>query len=646
MWGSLWLGLLLAIGPAQAIAQDHITARGYFEDTSRQQTIESVRDASFSDFDGVLSQGYGASALWVRLQINPAVSRAAPDDTLYLRIRPAYLDDLQIYDPYRPYVQATADKGPQASDSGPVRPILVGDRHALDSQAEPATAFVVPLVAGPEARDVYIRLVSTSTRLAHFEVLTGTELRRDTSRIDQLSALYLTIIGIFLVWGIVQALTRPSVLLVTFVVFQACTLLFSLGMLGYVRFYLSGYLSSPWIDFSTSLPAVTATGAVMFFCVQLLKEISYFAWYRTIEKAILLSYTVLIAAMFFGAVRPVLTLNMLMVLIVPISLLVFSLLISKAHTQLHTRQSTEARLPRYVVVGFFAVSCFFTLMTALPALGILPGAEISLYIVLFYSLTSGCLMVSVLYYRGLILLRGQTALAAEAGNQKLRAEQERKSRLERERLLAMLGHELKTPLATVRMLLMDREIPEKTAQRIQSSITDMAQVVERTVQTSQVEDGAIEARMADCEIVTLLSEVVNTLSDRARLEIVRAEGLALKTRTDPYLLQVILRNLLDNALKYSAPDTPVRIVIDSVNAANRWSITVSNRPGHAGWPDRQRVFEKYYRSPTASHRSGSGLGLYMIQGLAKTLGGRVVYEPDAQWVRFRLEVTHSPMKES
>jgi K+-sensing histidine kinase KdpD len=166
------------------------------------------------------------------------------------------------------------------------------------------------------------------------------------------------------------------------------------------------------------------------------------------------------------------------------------------------------------------------------------------------------------------------------------------------------------------------------------------------VQTSQVEDGAIEVHMANCEVVTLVGDLLKTTPGHGRLELVHAEGATLGTRTDPYLLQVILRNLLDNALKYSAADAPVRIVIDSVNAANKWNITVSNRPGHAGWPDRQKVFEKYYRSPTASHRSGSGLGLYMIQGLARTLGGRLVYEPDAQWVRFRLEVTHSPMKES
>jgi len=625
----VWAALALFV-TLPARAQDHIVSRAFFEDRSSLKTIESIRDASFVPFTGVLSQGYGAAPVWIRLRIDPSLSGASAETPLYLRIRPAYLDDLQIYDPLIGF------------DS----PMLTGDRVPLAKNSEPATTFVVRLSAGSSARDIFVRLASTSTRLAHFEVLTGNELRRDTSRLDHLGAIYLTIIGVFLLWGLVQVLSRPNVLLVTFVVFQACTFVFSLGMLGYVRFYLSDQLSSAWIDFSTSLPAVAATGAVMFFCVQLLKEISDYAWYRKAEQLILISYAGLMLLMLFGIVRPILAVNMAMVLIVPITVLALSLLVPQAVVRPQGNDAPQAQLPRFVVVGFFAISCLFTLMTALPALGLLPGAEISLYIVLFYALTSGMLMVSVLYYRGLILLRRQTALASEAGNQRLRAEQERKSRLERERLLAMLGHELKTPLATMRMLLMDREIPEKTAERIQSSVTDMAHVVERTVQTSQVEDGAIEVHMANCEVVTLVDDLRKTILGYGRIELVHAEGQSLKTRTDPYLLQVILRNLLDNALKYSAADAPVRIIIDPVNAANKWSITVSNRPGHAGWPDRQKVFEKYYRSPTASHRSGSGLGLYMIQGLAKTLGGRVVYEPDAQWVRFRLEVIHSPMKES
>jgi signal transduction histidine kinase len=519
-----------------------------------------------------------------------------------------------------------------------------GDRVSLSVNDEPSSTFVIPLQAGAEPRIIYVRLSSTSTRLAHFEVLSGPDLRREGSRLDHLGALYLTIIGVFLLWGLVQLGYKPNILLLTFVVYQAATLLFSLGMLGYARLYLSDILSPEWIDHTTSVPAVAATGAVMFFCIQLLREISDRPWYSTAEKMVVIVYATFLSVMLLGLKRPILQLNMIIILVVPIVFLVLSWVAQPARGVIaKLSEPPEARLPKPVVIVFFAVSCFFTLMTALPALGLLPGVEISLYIVLFYALTSGSLMVSVLYYRGIIILRRQTALAAEAGEQRLRAEQERKNRLERERLLAMLGHELKTPLATMRMLLMDREIPGKAAERLQSSVTDMAHVVERTVQTSQVEDDAIEVRISGCDLQYLVAEVLKTLPGGEKITFVREDNVApLRTQTDGFLVQVILRNLLDNGLKYSAADSPILVMINPVNEGNRWSISVSNRPGHAGWPDRTRVFDKYYRSPTASHRSGSGLGLYMIQGIAKTLGGRIVYEPDATWVRFRLEFPYIP----
>ena len=80
--------------------------------------------------------------------------------------------------------------------------------------------------------------------------------------------------------------------------------------------------------------------------------------------------------------------------------------------------------------------------------------------------------------------------------------------------------------------------------------------------------------------------------------------------------------------------------------ANRtsWRLTVSNSPGRAGWPDPSRVFEKYYRNPAANYRSGTGLGLFLIQSLAERLGFRVEYQPNEHSIVFHLVIpaTTSP----
>ncbi len=63
---------------------------------------------------------------------------------------------------------------------------------------------------------------------------------------------------------------------------------------------------------------------------------------------------------------------------------------------------------------------------------------------------------------------------------------------------------------------------------------------------------------------------------------------------------------------------------------------ISNPPGRAGWPDASRLFEKYYRSPAATYRSGTGLGLYLVKALATRLGYDLTYCPSSEAIVFKL----------
>ena len=65
-------------------------------------------------------------------------------------------------------------------------------------------------------------------------------------------------------------------------------------------------------------------------------------------------------------------------------------------------------------------------------------------------------------------------------------------------------------------------------------------------------------------------------------------------------------------------------------------IWFENKEGPAGLPDSAHVFERYYRSKRAMSQIGSGLGLYLMQGLVRNLGGSISYEPKEGRARFRL----------
>jgi signal transduction histidine kinase len=107
---------------------------------------------------------------------------------------------------------------------------------------------------------------------------------------------------------------------------------------------------------------------------------------------------------------------------------------------------------------------------------------------------------------------------------------------------------------------------------------------------------------------------------------------------DLQCLGIVVNNLLENAFKYSGTTQEVRISLNAATHADGRSgclLSVSNRPT-LGWPDRAKVFTKYYRSSRAQRISGSGLGLYLSHNLAALMQGDLRYEPDHEWVRFNL----------
>ena len=69
------------------------------------------------------------------------------------------------------------------------------------------------------------------------------------------------------------------------------------------------------------------------------------------------------------------------------------------------------------------------------------------------------------------------------------------------------------------------------------------------------------------------------------------------------------------------------------NAAHSW-----NRIGAAGVPDTTKLFSKYYRSPGARSKSGSGLGLYLTRSISQLLGAQLSYQVERDQVEFSLWV--------
>jgi PAS domain S-box-containing protein len=219
---------------------------------------------------------------------------------------------------------------------------------------------------------------------------------------------------------------------------------------------------------------------------------------------------------------------------------------------------------------------------------------------------------------------------------KQRALQLHQQRLEQSQFLAMLTHELKTPLSLIQLVLGSQVPGPELIAYAKRAAQDMNDVIERCLQSEQLSDGQLATQSTAVNLREEYYQLQQSCAHPARLHLTMQSEVIINT--DAKLLRIVLANLIDNALKYSPPDSAVDIIIaaDASQAVAGTIFTIQNLPGTAGWPDASKVFQKYYRSRRSHHQTGSGLGLYLGHSMAQMLCGELRYMPDEIFIRFTL----------
>lgn len=614
----LWLACAF-LGAAQAHAQDHITERAWTEDTTGQLQLHDIQQLPATTFEGVLSRGFGEGAIWVRLRIDPSVSSTPTrdPDRLVLRIRPVYLDDIQVFDPLAP--------GGKAG--------ITGDRVHPRAQAFDGLDFVLPIARGQAPRDIWLRLTSTSTRQISVQAVSTEDLQRRTQVQELVFALYIGVILIFMVWGVVYWVFSREAVIGAFAIKQASALVFALGSLGYTRVFWPAHWPALWLDTTTTLFSMLAVTAAIHFHVLLLREFEPPLWCLRLQQLLLALLPVKLLLLTAHETMWALRINMVEVLVAPLVFLVSVVLATGWRHAASERQ--RPILARPLAVGFYALLLFILVMAALPGLGLMKGGEVPLYVVQAHGLLTAFLILLMLQYRAYIQQKQQRETSLALERTQLQAQQERSIREEQEKLLAMLAHEIKTPLATMHMRL---DATAQGSREIRQAIRDMNAVIERCLQTAQLSDRQLQAHLSRVDLVDVVREAVSACGQSQRLRCTLPAQL--HVQTDAQLLLIVLNNLLENACKYAAPESPIDVRVSCMATpggdGQRACIEVLNLPGRSGWPEVGKLFDKYYRSPHARRQAGTGLGLYLVRNLMKVLGGGVDYLPDGQHIRFRV----------
>jgi len=211
-----------------------------------------------------------------------------------------------------------------------------------------------------------------------------------------------------------------------------------------------------------------------------------------------------------------------------------------------------------------------------------------------------------------------------------RAEAARQSEQFKSTLLDAVAHEFKTPLTSIKAATSAiLTSPSLTPEQRHELLTIIDQETERlsrlmteAIHLARAESGKLHLSRNLHGVEELVQEALKQSSsgmNGKRIETQYASSMP-KVNVDAELFVVALKQLLDNASKYSPADTPIRIAAEA-SADSVW-IRVHNQGAGLSERERTLVFERFYRSPaTRGKVAGTGIGLSIAQEIVKAHGG-------------------------
>lgn len=210
------------------------------------------------------------------------------------------------------------------------------------------------------------------------------------------------------------------------------------------------------------------------------------------------------------------------------------------------------------------------------------------------------------------------------------------SRLQRNFLLAA-SHELRTPIASLQLQLQTALRPglseEERHELHRLALNDVHRLgglAEKVLLATRLEETSIPLERSWHRLHDLVEEVcAQARSSYAKDHIVTTDLRPVELRIDPQAFRSVLENLVENAAKYSPAGSTVRVDLSPVGTTAL--LRVSDEGPGIPPDERQLIFNKFYRSGNEETRreKGTGLGLYIVQRLMKSMGGGVHVEARA-----------------
>ena len=616
---ALLLALCLWLMPTQASATNFLVSTSYWYDADNEASLDQARQAAYTPYVGVLSQGYQPGTSWVRARIR-GVDPSEDIHSLILWISPTYLNEVTLFDPLMDWKPAqTGDVVTEPSIL--VRPTNLG--------------FRIPVSTSD--RDIYLRMRSTSTHLLSIEVLTQDEfLIADGFRVFWHGLFFG---GLFLValWAIFEWSGKRDKLVGRFVLKHLAVTIYSIGYLGYLTYLFtpSNQIDSPDTIFSYSMFVLLVVA--LQFHIAVLKEYGLTGARLKIVKAFYLLPLMEFVLAMTNHMQLALKLNAVAVMLMPVVVLLLVLLHRKSDRQAVDRPQ-PSYLSRKTLLTYYGLIVVVLVAGSTQIIGLIHGGELVLHAFLFHSFISSILIMTMLQLRARHMERQHRFVSREVARTQGELTAERLAREEQGRMVEMLSHEIKTPLSVLQ-LAVEEWIREKGERQLADrSIQEIKTVVERSIVASK-RASAVEIS-EPIDLSETIREQIGLTGCVERFSVTASPGLTVTSNR--LMVEQMVSNLIDNALKYGARATQIRIEatyssrIQLEREQSGIAISIRNAIGCAGKPDASMVFKKYYRAEAAKSQAGTGVGLFLVQQFARYLGGAVQYKPSQTEIEFIL----------
>lgn len=588
--------------------------------------------ARFSPIPGNLNRSYTRDTVWLRFTMQRS---ATFSEQGYLRLGPQFLDSITIH----------IQTGSNPADPDDYRTIQAGDHTPLDGQAPLSSDYLIPFTLVPDTPcTVYLRVQSTSAVTLAGSIHTPASIISFNNLSILLNGGYLAVALVIGLINLVVFLRLRDRLFLYFALYILALFITHIGMAGFLPLLLPGqaHLLSDYLT-GGGLGLATAVFTPFAICLFRLQPGSWLHRYFIFQLILGCLVMLSVPFDFYGAVAPVTLIALLATIILLVGLSI--------------REVRRKEPGALLYLAAFGVSNIGYTVHFMRLLGVLPIAWWNLHGVQIASLMNMVLMTLALTERvhaaeqmALGAARNAEGKALELADEMTRElrhkqhdleealENEHRALEQKSRFLAMLSHEYRTPLAIIQANLDLLELqqlehgqpPEPRHGSMRRAVRRLVEVMETSLNKDRLEAPEPYDATQLIALHPFLDEVIDEAEGfwSDRLFVFQPAGSSPLVEGDPGQLKTALLNLLDNACKYSPPETVVTITCrtDSEMAV----VTVADQGSGISPGEAETIFEKFRRGSASQGTSGAGLGLWLVRQIIEQQGGDITLAPGAE----------------